>query len=70
MFQPIIESSTNITFICHQYTYPELMNQMQAAKLSIWDNKWNDVFDFTPNRKGKNYKVDPDKRSNFVTSLE
>lgn len=50
---PIIESSTNITFLCHQnYSYPELMPQMAAAKLSMWNNKWSEVFDFTAPKEG------------------
>jgi hypothetical protein len=26
---------------------------MKAAKLSLWNNKWSDVFDFTPTKEGE-----------------
>ena len=75
--QPVIESSTGITFVCHQvcltclflqYSYPELAVQMKAAKLSYWNNKWTDIFDFTTNKGGKaNYSLNFGRQSSFVT---
>ena len=51
---PIIEASTNITFHCHQnYYYAELASQMIASKLSMWNNKWTEVFDFTQATDGE-----------------
>lgn len=72
MVQPIIESSRNITFACHNYYYDELFDQMKEAKLSFWNNKWTNVFDFTPNREQPsklNYKLDPSDWVGFVSSL-
>ena len=45
---PVIESSSGMQFWCLQYAYRELAEQMQAADLSIWNNKWSDIYDFTP----------------------
>lgn len=43
---------------------------MQAAKLSAWNNKWNEIFDFTPNaKKGKNYKIVAERQTGFVSKL-
>ena len=51
-------------FLFAQYSYEGLAQQMKAAKLSYWNNKWNEIFDFTPNRDGRlNYTLPKD--SNF-----
>lgn len=44
---------------------------MQAAKLSYWNNKWTDVFDFTPNKSGKeqNFSLNYEPSPFFVSSL-
>ncbi|CDW83137.1 protein xrp2 [Stylonychia lemnae] len=70
--QPIIESSSKITFMCHQYYYPEMLEQMTQANLSIWNNKWNQIFDFTPDKTGQklNYKIDYSQNSYFASTLE
>ncbi|XP_029458923.1 protein XRP2 isoform X2 [Rhinatrema bivittatum] len=46
--QPIIESSTGIKFGCFQYYYPELAFQFKDAGLSIFNNTWSNIHDFTP----------------------
>jgi hypothetical protein len=46
LFQPVIERCENITFLCHAYVYDELLLNFKQAKLSIFNNKWNDVFNF------------------------
>ncbi|XP_060625819.1 protein XRP2 [Anolis sagrei] len=46
--QPIIESSTGMKFGCFQYYYPELALQMKDAGLSIFNNTWSNIHDFTP----------------------
>ena len=43
---------------------------MKASKLSVWNNKWNEVFDFTPNAKKKNYSIFTDISPNFVSTLQ
>jgi len=41
---------------------------MKAAKLSYWNNKWTDIFDFTTNKGGKaNYSLNFGRQSSFVT---
>lgn len=51
--------------------YPELGQQMKAAKISYLNNKWSDIFDFTPNRVGTslNHSISTDCQKGFVTSL-
>ncbi|XP_006639198.1 protein XRP2 [Lepisosteus oculatus] len=46
--QPIIESSTGMKFGCFQYYYPELAFHFKDAGLSIFNNNWSTVHDFTP----------------------
>jgi len=46
---------------------------MKASKLSFWNNKWNEIYDFTPNKlqsKGLNYSLISDKVNDFVVSLD
>lgn len=46
--QPIIESSTGMKFGCFQYYYPELAFHFKDAGLSIFNNNWSNIHDFTP----------------------
>lgn len=46
--QPIIESSSGMKFACYQYFYPELEGQFKAAGLSVFNNNWSKLYDFTP----------------------
>uniref|UniRef100_A0A8D2BWJ5 Protein XRP2 n=1 Tax=Sus scrofa TaxID=9823 RepID=A0A8D2BWJ5_PIG len=46
--QPIIESSAHIKFGCFQWYYPELAFQFKDAGLSIFNNTWSNIHDFTP----------------------
>ena len=69
----MIEASSNITFLTPTYGYPELFGQMKRANLSPWTNKWNDVYDFTPQRKADdgspNYIVSQKVIHDFVSPL-
>ena len=59
--------------MCHAYVYDELLHHFKQSKLSIFNNKWNDVFDFKiysndPNAKSQikiSNKVDPNFVANF-----
>ncbi|XP_019621821.1 PREDICTED: protein XRP2-like [Branchiostoma belcheri] len=46
--QPIIEASTGMKFGCFQYFYPELESQFASAGLSVFNNNWSNIHDFTP----------------------
>ncbi|KAJ3598838.1 hypothetical protein NHX12_032802 [Muraenolepis orangiensis] len=46
--QPIIESSTGMRFGCFRYYYPELAFHFKDAGLSVFNNNWSNVHDFTP----------------------
>ncbi|XP_032232280.1 protein XRP2 [Nematostella vectensis] len=46
--QPIIESSSGMKFGCFQYYYPELEGQFEKASLSVYNNNWSNIYDFTP----------------------
>ena len=52
-----MESSSKVTFFAHNYTYPEMLMQMREAKISFWNNKWTDIFDFTPQEGRQNFKI-------------
>ncbi|XP_040488496.1 protein XRP2 isoform X2 [Ursus maritimus] len=58
--QPIIESSTNIKFGCFQWYYPELAFQFKDAGLSIFNNTWSNVHDFTPVSGELNWSLLPE----------
>lgn len=60
--EPVIESSTGITIIPHQYVYEEMFYQMKIANLSFWNNKYTEVYDFTPSTNkvcNHNLEIDP-----------
>ncbi|XP_053647108.1 protein XRP2 [Cherax quadricarinatus] len=46
--QPIIEASTKMKFGCFQAFYPQLKDQFTVAGISIFNNNWANVHDFTP----------------------
>ncbi|XP_036316512.1 protein XRP2 isoform X5 [Pipistrellus kuhlii] len=58
--QPIIESSTNIKFGCFQWYYPELAFQFKDAGLSIFNNNWSNIHDFTPVSEEVNWSLLPE----------
>lgn len=43
---------------------------MVKAKLSIWNNKWTEIFDFTPKGNNENYEVVDSLISDFLTNLK
>lgn len=53
--KPIIEATTGIKFGCLQYHYPDMMDHMTAASLSIFNNNWYQIHDFTPVPGENNY---------------
>lgn len=58
--QPIIESSSSIKFGCFQYYYPELGYQFKDAGLSIFNNNWSNIHDFTPSTDENNWVLLPE----------
>ncbi|XP_031698235.1 protein XRP2 [Anarrhichthys ocellatus] len=58
--QPIIESSTGMKFGCFQYFYPELAFHFKDAGLSIFNNNWSNVHDFTPVSGENNWSLLPE----------
>ncbi|KAG1700755.1 hypothetical protein DVH05_011614 [Phytophthora capsici] len=49
---PIIETSSGLRFSCFPLTYFSLQQQFRQAKFSPWNNKWSEIFDFTPDHGG------------------
>ena len=63
MNDPVIESSSNLTFAPFNVAYHGLQGQMEKAGLKPDENRWELLYDFTPKESGLNYEVmDP---SNF-----
>lgn len=58
--QPIIESSTGMKFGCFQYYYPELAFHFKDAGLSIFNNNWSNIHDFTPVSGETNWSLMPE----------
>ncbi|KAL3658486.1 hypothetical protein V7S43_016618 [Phytophthora oleae] len=50
--EPIIETSSGLRFACFPLTYFSLQQQFRQAKFSPWNNKWSEIFDFTPDHGG------------------
>ncbi|XP_059161923.1 protein XRP2-like [Physella acuta] len=46
--QPIIESSSRMKFACFMFYYTQLESQFKSAGLSIFNNNWSNIHDFTP----------------------
>ncbi|XP_045584950.1 protein XRP2 [Procambarus clarkii] len=46
--QPIIEASTKMKFGCFQAFYPQLKDQFTGAGISVFNNNWSNIHDFTP----------------------
>ncbi|KAH9493084.1 Protein Xrp2 [Bulinus truncatus] len=46
--QPIIESSSRMRFACFRYYYTQLESQFKTSGLSIFNNNWSNIHDFTP----------------------
>uniref|UniRef100_A0A6A7G5C8 Protein XRP2-like isoform X2 n=1 Tax=Hirondellea gigas TaxID=1518452 RepID=A0A6A7G5C8_9CRUS len=42
---------------CYQLYYPQLQGQFASAGLSVFNNNWSDVHDFTPTDNGKNWSA-------------
>lgn len=61
--QPIIESSTGMKFGCFQYYYPELAFHFKDAGLSIFNNNWSNIHDFTPVSEQNNWSLLPEASS-------
>mmetsp|Transcript_12154 Transcript_12154/g.22530 ORF Transcript_12154/g.22530 Transcript_12154/m.22530 type:complete len:381 (+) Transcript_12154:87-1229(+) len=49
---PIIESSSSISLGCYNYSYFGLESHLESAEMSIWENEWYSVYDFTPGGGG------------------
>ncbi|XP_007249158.3 protein XRP2 isoform X1 [Astyanax mexicanus] len=58
--QPIIESSTSMKFGCFQYYYPDLAFHFKDAGLSIFNNNWSNIHDFTPVSGETNWSLLPE----------
>ena len=43
---------------------------MKTAQLSIWNNKWQSVFDFTPKAGEEHYVLSTEVNVDYVKSLE
>ena len=46
--QPVIEMSAGMKFGCFQLFYPEIEEQFKNAGLSVFNNLWYKIHDFTP----------------------
>lgn len=46
--QPSIEETSAARFGCFRMYYPELQQQMLRARLSPFNNRWNEPYNFTP----------------------
>eukprot|EP00743_Colponemidia_sp_Colp-15_P002028 GILK01002202.1.p1 GENE.GILK01002202.1~~GILK01002202.1.p1 ORF type:complete len:371 (+),score=71.20 GILK01002202.1:58-1113(+) len=55
--QPVIETSKNMKFGCFNYFYFNLKEQFDAANLSIWNNKWSEIYDFNPDLNRPNFEL-------------
>ncbi|XP_016127582.1 protein XRP2-like [Sinocyclocheilus grahami] len=54
------KSSTGMKFGCYQYYYPELAFHFKDAGLSIFNNNWSNIHDFTPVSGETNWSLLPE----------
>ncbi|CAD8211212.1 unnamed protein product [Paramecium pentaurelia] len=54
---PALEKSTAITFAPYNFAYPGITEDFGKAKLDPANNKWSEVFDFTPNTEVSNWTL-------------
>ena len=67
---PILESSSNIKYWWNNFSYPELQEQMDKWKISIWNNTWTDQYDFTANSNKTNFQLIDEEAENFIESFD
>lgn len=53
--QPIIESSSSMKFGCVSVNYNGLTDHLKKAKISPFNNNWNNIYDFSPISGESNY---------------
>ncbi|XP_033751685.1 protein XRP2-like isoform X2 [Pecten maximus] len=58
--QPIIEDSTGMKFGCFTYFYPELEEQFKAVDMSLFNNNWSKIHDFSNDPSEKHYSYIPE----------
>ncbi|KAL9645693.1 hypothetical protein ABK040_003426 [Willaertia magna] len=67
--KPVIESSTNIVFSAFASNYVGLLSQFHESDLSIYNNRWNEVHDFTPHNKNFEYSRKKVKVSDWMKPI-
>ncbi|XP_068704285.1 protein XRP2-like isoform X1 [Montipora foliosa] len=65
--QPVIETSSGMKFGCYQYFYRGLEGQFEAAKLSLFNNNWSNIYDFTPAGGETTWSLLPEDASENIT---
>ena len=66
---PIIESCSDINFITFNYGYPLLKQQISSAGLSLWNNNWTELYDFTPSSSKLNYSLQTESGADFMPTI-
>merc|ERR1711971_1049716 len=69
---PCIETSTNVNFYCHQFSYFSLLQQMDETKLCIFDNLWFNIRDFGVQERSEfqiKHNMDADQDTSFFAFL-
>eukprot|EP00761_Pharyngomonas_kirbyi_P007806 gb/GECH01007817.1/.p1 GENE.gb/GECH01007817.1/~~gb/GECH01007817.1/.p1 ORF type:complete len:308 (+),score=56.22 gb/GECH01007817.1/:1-924(+) len=67
--QPVIEDSQNIRFGCFQYFYFGLKDHFNRAHLSVFDNVWYNIHNFTPNNASFEYLPEDTTAQDMLNSL-
>mmetsp|Transcript_88348 Transcript_88348/g.147404 ORF Transcript_88348/g.147404 Transcript_88348/m.147404 type:complete len:359 (+) Transcript_88348:111-1187(+) len=67
--KPVIESSKRITFCCFDGYYFNLKEQFDATKMSVFNNRWSEIHDFTPQSNNWSYSEPTLRLLDFVNPL-
>uniref|UniRef100_A0A7S1P384 C-CAP/cofactor C-like domain-containing protein n=1 Tax=Vitrella brassicaformis TaxID=1169539 RepID=A0A7S1P384_9ALVE len=59
--EPIVEMSSGLEFGCFDFCYFSLREHMSKAHLSLWDNKWYRIYDFSATAAAAAQDEDDDK---------
>lgn len=67
--QPIIEASSGMRFGCYQYYYPELADHFKSAGVTVFNNNWGNIHDFTQDPDEQHFSNLPEdaKIDNFLS---
>merc|ERR1712093_366174 len=63
--EPVVEESSNMRSGCFQFAYFSLRGQFASANLSVFANRWSELYDFAP-KEGNIVLMSPEEESSVA----